>query len=474
MPSLALGERLSVTRQALSVLAMISTVLIIDADVSSRRHSVQVLESLGCTSKTAGSGVTAIGQLREGGVEVVIVDVALLGSASDDLLGALRRGFPGLPVVLMVDDAMVASPQVLRLGGHHLLTKPLEAREIKQVLERLAEKEGQRQADPSHEHGESPREIPGLIGTSERMRKVHRLTCKVALKRHPVLILGESGTGKELVARAIHQFGPWNEQPFVPVDCGALTPTLIESELFGHVRGAFTGAQQPRTGLLVGAGAGTVFLDEIGELPIELQSKMLRALQEKEVKPLGSNERVRFEARIIAATNQDLDAAVKRGTFRKDLFFRLNVVAIKLPPLRERKGDIPALVQYFISRYADRNGPSEVSDEVMGRLMSYDWPGNVRELENCIQRAVALGSGPAIQMQDLPSNMLFRLSGGASSQQELSTLQALERRAIQQALEVTGGDRIRAAKLLGIGKTTIYRKLKEYGLDDLSVSSSSA
>jgi DNA-binding NtrC family response regulator len=370
---------------------------------------------------------------------------------------------------------MVASPRVLRLGGHDLVTKPLDAREIRRVLERVTESEAARQPTESRaENGEARTEIPDLIGLSERMRKIHRLIGKVALKRHPVLILGESGTGKELVARAIHQLGPWSEQPFVPVDCGALTPTLIESELFGHVRGAFTGAQQARTGLLAAAGAGTVFLDEIGELPIELQSKMLRALQEKEVKPLGSNERVRFEARIIAATNQDLEAAFKRGTFRKDLYFRLNVVSIKLPPLRERKGDIPVLVRHFIARYADRTGPAEVSDEVLGRLMSYEWPGNIRELENCIQRAVALGAGPIIQMQDLPSSMIMRLSGTPSSRRELSTLQSLERRAILQALEATGGDRVRAAKLLGIGKTTIYRKLKEYGLENFSASSASA
>ncbi len=457
------------------MLTMISTVLIIDGDVSSRVHSAQVLESLGCAPRTAGSGVTAMAQLREGNVDAVMLDVALLGSAGDDLLGIVRDRFPGLPVVLMVDDAMVASPQVLRLGGHDLVTKPLDAREIRRVLERVAERETGRQPTESRrESGEAAAEAPGLIGSSERMRKIHGLISKVALKGHPVLILGESGTGKELVARAVHQLSPWSEQPFVPVDCGALTPTLIESELFGHVKGAFTGAQQARTGLLAAAGAGTVFLDEIGELPIELQSKMLRALQEKEVKPLGSNERLRFEARIIAATNQDLEEAIKRGAFRKDLYFRLNVVSIKLPPLRERKGDIPVLVRHFMARYADRTGPTEVSDEVMGRLMSYEWPGNVRELENCIQRAVALGAGPIIRMQDLPSNMIMRLSGKPSSRQVLSTLQSLERRAILQALEATGGDRVRAAKLLGIGKTTIYRKLKEYGLEDFSVSSASA
>jgi len=307
----------------------------------------------------------------------------------------------------------------------------------------------------------------GLSGTSPRMQKVYSIISRVALKRDPVLILGESGTGKELVARAIHSQGPWRERSFVPIDCGALTPTLIESEMFGHVRGAFTGATQSRQGLLVAAGEGTVFLDEILELPVELQPKLLRVLQEREIKPLGSNERVPVKARIVAATNQNLETALKHGTFRKELYFRLNVVSIKLPPLRERREDIPDLVRFFLAKHkAHLAGITGVSEEVMARLMNYDWPGNVRELENCIQRALALGGAPEIRVVDLPSNLLYSLGLPPRSAAALATLQELEQRAIRQALEATNGDRLRAAKLLGIGKTTIYRKLKEYGLDD--------
>jgi two-component system response regulator HydG len=304
------------------------------------------------------------------------------------------------------------------------------------------------------------------------MQKVYHLIAKVAVKRDPVLILGESGTGKELVARAIHSKGPWSDQPFVPIDCGALTPTLIESEMFGHVRGAFTGATHGRQGLLAAAGEGTVFLDEIVELPVELQSKLLRALQEREIKPLGSNERIPVKARIVAATNQDLEAAIKRGTLRKELYFRLNVVSIKLPPLRERREDIAGLVRFFLAKHkANLGGITGVSDEVMARLMSYDWPGNVRELENCIQRALALGSAPQIRVVDLPStltNLLYFVGQPPHDPRALATLQELEQRAILQALEATKGDRLRAARLLGIGKTTIYRKLKEYGLEDVA------
>jgi len=367
----------------------------------------------------------------------------------------------------MVEGIGTAPPQQpLRLRGYPLLTKPLKIEELARALESAPEPVTPAPPQPAASAAvAAPAEFAGLVGTSERMKKIYRLVSKVAMQRHPVLIMGESGTGKELAARAIHTHGPWRDQPFVPVDCGALPPTLIESELFGHIKGAFTGAAQSRQGLLAAAGSGTVFLDEIGELPIELQSRLLRTLQEHEIRPLGSNERIKFEARIIAATNQDLEAAIKRGAFRKDLFFRINVVSIKMPSLRDRKEDVPSLVQHFLGRFGNEKTVAQVSDEALARMMSYDWPGNVRELENCIQRAVSLGSGAFIQMQDLPSAMLYHLARQSSSRQDLTSLQALEQQAIRQALQATGGDRVRAAKLLGIGKTTIYRKLKEYGID---------
>ena len=310
-------------------------------------------------------------------------------------------------------------------------------------------------------------DFAGMCGASARMQKVYHAIARVAQTRDPVLILGESGTGKELVARAIHAQGPRPERPFVPIDCGALTPTLIESEMFGHVRGAFTGATQSRQGLLAAAGDGTVFLDEIVELPVELQPKLLRVLQEHEIKPLGSNQRIPVKARIIAATNQDLAAAIKGGSFRKELYFRLNVVSIKLPPLRERREDITGLVRFFLAKHrASEAGIADASEEVMARLVNYDWPGNVRELENCIQRALALGSAPQIRVVDLPSSLLYFVGQQARDPGAVATLRQLEQRHILQALEATKGDRQHAAKLLGIGKTTIYRKIKEYGLED--------
>jgi two-component system response regulator HydG len=262
--------------------------------------------------------------------------------------------------------------------------------------------------------------------------------------------------------------GSRQNKPFVPVDCSALTPTLIESELFGYVKGAFTGAVQNKQGLLEAADSGSLFLDEIGDLPIDLQAKLLRALQEREVKPVGSTERVTISARVIAATNRDLEGAVRSGSFRQDLFFRLNVVQINLPPLRERKTDIPLLVNAFLEKFTQIGTCIHtISSDAMARLIAYDWPGNVRELENAIERAVALSSGPILQIADLPSNLHFGSSDRFPEKDEMMPLEELERRAILRALRESGGDKLAAARMLGIGKTTLYRKLKEYGAQSL-------
>jgi DNA-binding NtrC family response regulator len=306
-----------------------------------------------------------------------------------------------------------------------------------------------------------------VVGTSRAMREVFSFVSKVAPWRDPILILGESGVGKELLARAIHMHSPWHDEPFVPVDCASLTPALIESELFGHTRGAFTGAVESRQGLLASARRGTVFLDEIGELLLELQSRLLRALQEHEVRPVGSEARRHLESRIVASTNQDLKGAVARGVFRKDLYFRLNVLTVELPPLRARKSDIPALVRHFLARHgAESRGFGGVSDGAMSRLLAYDWPGNVRELENCVRRALVLGSGPEIQAKDLPSSVLYAVGDSPSLRTGVVSLRELERRAILRALDSARGDRLQAAMLLGISKTTIYRKLKQYEAED--------
>jgi two-component system response regulator HydG len=306
---------------------------------------------------------------------------------------------------------------------------------------------------------------------------------KVAQSTHPVLILGESGTGKELVARTIHAYGPNGQKPFLPVDCGSLVPTLIESELFGYVKGAFTGANRSKDGLLVSAESGTVFLDEIGELPLDLQAKLLRALQEREVRPVGATHRVPIKARIVAATNRDLASMVEKGSFRKDLFYRLNVVNLRLPSLRDRREDIPLLAAHFLDRISrERIGKFTLSDEALRTMMRYNWPGNVRELENSVERACTMSSGPVLELGDLPTQLQNtglearatlnagqdgeNGSGAASGSVPVTTLADLEKQAILAAIRTLHGDKLQAAKLLGIGKTTLYRKLKEYGIAD--------
>jgi DNA-binding NtrC family response regulator len=316
-----------------------------------------------------------------------------------------------------------------------------------------------------------------LIGSSPAMRQVHRLVARMGRCRFPVLILGETGTGKEVVARAIHNIEA--RGPFVVVDCSSIVGPLMESELFGYAKGAFTGAHTQKLGLLDAANGGTAFFDEVGELPLELQTKLLRVLQEKEFRAVGATAQRSANFRVIAATNRDLQEEVKANRFRQDLYYRLNVMRIRLAPLRERLDDIPVLVTYFLERYGNGHKPST---EVLAALQEYDWPGNVRELEHTVQRMVAMNSGPWLTPADLPSPIVNRtdeqifLTGSGQASQRAFThgfvsppsvvtpLAELEKRAILNALELTKGDRTVAAAMLGIGRTTLYRKLKEYGM----------
>jgi transcriptional regulator with PAS, ATPase and Fis domain len=319
-------------------------------------------------------------------------------------------------------------------------------------------------ANPSRAVLSSQGGLGGLIGESAQMHHLHELIVKVSKGTSPVLLLGETGTGKELVARAIHFAGLRRGKALVTVDCSALAPTLVESEMFGHVKGAFTGADHSKMGLLETANEGTIFLDEIGELALFLQAKLLRALQEKEIRPVGSTMQIPIDARVIAATNRDLERGVLAGTFRQDLYFRLNVVQIRLPALRDRKVDIPLLVTHFLEKFSDPRHPvREISSGGLQRLMAYDWPGNVRELENTVESAVALSSGTLLTVDDLTSVPNSALAEGLPDRNELVPLEELERRAIFHAIRETKGDKLAAACLLGIGKTTLYRKLKHYG-----------
>ncbi|MGH9555767.1 MAG: sigma-54-dependent transcriptional regulator, partial [Terriglobales bacterium] len=320
--------------------------LIVDDDASVREGCRQVAESLGYSALLAGDPSTAYRLAEEENVDVVLLDLKLAGANGLHVLEEMKRRRPETEIVVITGFASVTSAvQAMKLGASDYLTKPFHAQELKQLLERMSRQ--LRMAEENRalrDKGRSRRAVGGLVGTAPEMEKLYRIIGKVASSAHPVLIQGESGTGKELVARAIHFSGPYRDKPFIPVDCGALVPTLVESELFGYVRGAFTGAVRSKEGLLAVADGGTVFLDEVGELPVDLQAKLLRALQEKEIRPVGSNRSVPISVRIVAATNRDLDAAVQHGSFRKDLYFRLNVVNLRIPPLRERKQDIPLLV----------------------------------------------------------------------------------------------------------------------------------
>jgi transcriptional regulator with PAS, ATPase and Fis domain len=304
--------------------------------------------------------------------------------------------------------------------------------------------------------------LVGLIGGSPVMQRLYALIRAVALRKCAVLLIGESGTGKEIVANAIHELGPRRLRPFVPIDCGCFVASLVESELFGHVKGAFTGADAFRPGLLRGANGGTAFFDEIGELPLALQPKLLRALQERAVRPLGATEYSAVDIRIIAATSRNLEAAIREGAFREDLYFRLNVAEIKLPPLRERMEDIPLLANHFLKLFGDpQHSTPTISADAMGALMSYDWPGNVREFANAIEHGLALGSGEQIEEADLPESLSHCSAHSPLGVDQVIRLKQLERLAIARAMEQAGGNKLTAACLLGIGKTTLYRRLKK-------------
>jgi len=446
------------------------SILIVDDEDATRQLCRDIASEIGLEVRTAATTDEALEILEQSPVDIVVTDLKVPELGGIELLKHIRTNQPNTSVMMLTQygtiETAVAATQ---LGAKDYVTKPFHLQELRTKIERLVQS-----AELDHENRilrEQLRTRPGfggLIGVSAKMQRVYKMIEKVSQHKHPVLILGESGTGKELVARSIHFLGIRQNKPFVPVDCSGLVATLIESELFGHVKGAFTGAQHARTGLLEAGNGGTVFLDEIGDLPLELQSKLLRVLQEREVRPVGAVERVRIDLRIIAATNRDLESAARTGAFRQDLYFRLNVVQIKLPPLRERKSDLPLLVNSFLEKFGDPERPIRtISEDAMRRLMAYDWPGNVRELENAVERAVALGSGPILHIGDLPSNLQQDSNEKTLDSNELTTIEEMERRFILRALRETNGDKLAAARLLGIGKTTLYRKLKQYGPESL-------
>jgi len=461
MPTMT--EEAAVRREAVPI-----SVLIVDDEQSVRDTCATVAAQSGMKVTAVATAEEALEVLEHSAADILLTDLKLPRANGVELLKLVHDLHPEVAVIVLTQYGTIESAvEVTRLGAIDYVTKPFRIDELRSRLERAVRAvELQQENRLLREQLRNRPGFGGLIGLSAKMQRVYKMMEKVSQHEYPVLILGESGTGKELVARSIHYTGPRKDRPFAPVDCSALVPTLIESELFGYVKGAFTGAMQSKQGLLEAAQGGTLFLDEIGDMPVDLQAKLLRALQEREVKPVGSTERRHINVRIIAATHRDLESAIRANTFRQDLYFRLNVVQIKLPPLRDRKSDIPLLVTAFLEKFSDPQAPVRtISEDAMRRLIAYDWPGNVRELENAIERAVALGSGPVVHVGDLPSNLQYPTTERAPDKDEILPLEELERRAILRTLRETAGDKLSAARMLGIGKTTLYRKLKQYNMD---------
>jgi two-component system response regulator HydG len=405
--------------------------------------------------------------------DVVLTDLKLPGLSGIDLCERMGANRPDVPVVVMTAfGSMETAIAAVRAGAYDFVTKPIDMEMLSLVLERaIRHRALQEQVKTLSEAADRSRRFDALMGESQPMQRLYQQLAQIAVSDAAVLITGESGTGKELVAQALHNHSHRAQGPFVAVNCPALPATLLESELFGHTRGAFTDARTERKGLFVQADGGTLFLDEIGDLPLALQPKLLRVLEASAVRPVGSDQESRFDVRLITATNRALETAVEAGQFREDLFYRINVISIEMPPLCARGTDILLLAQQFLERVAARSGKrvTGVTEEAAKKLLDYAWPGNVRELRNAIERAVALTRYERIVVEDLPEKIrAYRKSHlrfDSENPTELISMEEVERRYIRHVLEAVGSNKTLAARILGFDRRTLYRKLSQYGLD---------
>ena len=444
-------------------------ILLIDDEERMLAMLEKVLTRKGYMVCTCSEGKEALRLLEEQSFDVVVTDLRMPEVSGMEILRMVKEFSPETMVVMMTAFGSVDSAvEAMKAGAYDYLSKPFKIEELLLILDRALEKWRLHKEVTSLRHEVWGRyRFDNLIGKSKAMQDLFELIQRIAKAKTTVLIYGKSGTGKELVAKAIHYNSPRREKPFVTVNCAALPESLLESELFGHVKGAFTGATNNRKGLFEEASGGTVFLDEIGEISTALQVKLLRVLQEGEVKRVGQTSSIKVDFRLIAATNRDLNEAVRQGNFREDLYYRLNVISLALPELKERKEDIPLLANHFIQKYAKQaHSPVEgISKEAMDLLLRYPWPGNVRELENVIERAVTLGKGPLITPEDLPDLVReeHRQEYEALLEGDLS-LEELEKEYIKRTLRKTQGHQTRTAAILGIDRRTLYRKIRKYGL----------
>jgi two-component system response regulator AtoC len=442
--------------------------LVVEDDAVARDLLCEILRSEGFEVDAVDDGAPAVERAGEGRYDLVLSDVRMERVGGLEVLRAFAERSPSTPVILITAFGDVTGAmEAIGHGAYDYVSKPFNVEELRLTVARALERQRL-----SAEAGTAPSaaaregQVAEIEGKSQRMLDVYKLVARVAPSTATVLVAGESGTGKELVARAIHNRSPRASKPFVPVNCTALSESLLESELFGHARGAFTGAVAAKRGLFETANGGTLFLDEIGDMGPKMQAQILRVLQDGEMRPVGGTEAIRVDVRLVCATNRDLDAEVKAGRFREDLFFRINVVTVRMPPLRDRAGDIPILVRHFIAKIAKREGRPEasVSPEALEILSHYAWPGNVRELENAIERAVAIAKGNVVLPSDLPAEVY----GGtpvatASIIDDRPSLAELEKRYIAMVLAECGGNKKRAAEKLGIDRRTLYRAIERSG-----------
>ena len=441
-------------------------ILIIDDDQSIRTSCRQVLSRSNYVVEVAADGHEGLELMKKRAFDILILDLKMPGIDGMDVLKRMETVSPDTIVIVITGYATVESAvQAMKAGAYDFVPKPFTPDELRVVVRRAAEK---RKLTVENiylrEQLNAYVGMDEIIGESTPMITVKELIRKVGPTDSTVLISGESGTGKDVVARAIHYHSKQKDKPFVVIDCGGIVPTLFESELFGHVKGAFTGAIFSRKGKFELASEGTIFFDEIGNIDMNIQGKLLRAIQEKEITRVGSNQAIKIDVRIISATNKDLPQAIREGTFREDLFYRLSVIPIYLPPLEERKDDIPLLARYFLDSYRRKKNKNirSFSDEAMQELTRYDWPGNVRELQNTIERAVVLAKNDVIGPRDL---FYYPVRGGAGGPADLS-FAALEREHIMKVLKECGYNKSRAARLLEVDRKTLRLKLKKYGIPE--------
>jgi DNA-binding NtrC family response regulator len=448
------------------------SVLIVEDETNMARSLSRILERRGYGVGIAAEGNEALTRLDSEPFDVVITDLKMPGMGGMELLAKMHeRGHRHPTIVLTGFGTVQGAVEAMKLGAADYLIKPYNPDELLLIVERQLEQRALRlENERLREQVRRERRFGEMVGSSQAMQDLYRVVDAVSQNRSSVLLIGESGTGKELVARTIHERSSFAERPFLAVNCAGMSETLIDSQLFGHKRGAFTGAIADHEGVFQAAAGGTLFLDEVFEIPLSLQPKFLRAIQEREVTPLGSNKPIAVDVRIVAATNRDLEREVASGAFRADLYYRLNVVTLRLPPLRERKEDIPLLVDHFVREFGKlyRVEPKVVTEGAAQTLARYDWPGNVRELQNAIERAFALSREAAIDLGDLPPAVRGDAprSGALAigEAEELPRLADVEERVIRTALERTGGNKNQAARMLGIDRQRLYRKIAKYGI----------